>query len=140
MKSWLLRASLAINQGFLHSHSRVIFVFQFLCQSLPSKKTELLLRNALANNPTARRGQLQDYLWQNMFTLRFESAGNAEKLNGKATLSDFERFQRAAVSPYTDEQFPLQEDVAFSEIEDLLGDIVKEYSDFQSTDWDVGSQ
>lgn len=118
--------------------ARVIHVLDSLCGSIPSKQTESILRTTFEHGAdrstrAAAAFALARYLYyQSLYHRR-----SSQLKNEPAVKNSFDRHWKLVVTPYLEENFSYNHQKVTSEVDALLDQIAREYSDTNAPDWRI---
>ena len=114
---------------------RVVHVFGSLSGSLPSRKTEVFLRHGFENGTERCTRAAAGLSLARYFHALSKVHKRSRQLKEKEHLLNYERFWRIVVTPYLEEEFPYDREKVSAEIERLLIQVMREYSDVQAVHW-----
>jgi thiol-disulfide isomerase/thioredoxin len=113
---------------------RIIHLFELLGGSLPSQRAEAFLKRAIesASDRTVRAAAT--FHLARYYHSFAKSHERSAEIAAKPQLINFERYWKVVISPYL-ENFPIDRNKTFDEIDQLLATVVDEYPDVPATDW-----
>ncbi len=115
---------------------RIVHVFDCLCGSIPSEKTELLLRKGFENGTDRTVRAAAGFYLAKHLHYRSQYHRRSEQLkNQKEIGNSLDRHWNLIVTPYLEKNFPYDHERVSSEVERILAHLVDECSDIEAQDW-----
>lgn len=115
---------------------RIVHVFDCLCGSIPSEKTELLLRKGFENGTDRTVRAAAGFYLAKHLHYRSQYHRRSEQLkNQKEIGNSLDRHWNLIVTPYLEKNFPYDHERVSSEVDRILAHLVDECSDIEAQDW-----
>ncbi|MEX1026941.1 MAG: redoxin domain-containing protein, partial [Candidatus Paceibacterota bacterium] len=116
---------------------RIAYIFDMLSGSIPSERTELLLREGLEKSTDPCVRAAAGFALARCLHHRSRYHRRSSQLEGQETIGNsLDRHWKLIVAPYLQENFRYDHEKVSAEIDRLLTHLASDYSDVEASDWE----